>query len=45
MLVEINAPTEFQSNVNAVVAKRFGIISAIEPRQDWFTMLAEVSYI
>ena len=42
MLVEINAPSEFQSAITGLVAKRFGIISAIEPREDWFTMMAEV---
>lgn len=42
MLVEINAPSEFQSPVHSLVIKRFGIVSAIEPREDWFTMLAEV---
>ncbi len=45
MLVEINAPTEFQSAVHALVVKRFGIVSAIEPREDWFTMMAEVNII
>lgn len=45
MLVEINAPTEFQSTVHSVVIKRFGIVSGIEPREDWFTMMAEVSFI
>ena len=43
MLVEINAPTEFQSAVHALVVKRFGIVSAIDPREDWFTMMAEVN--
>ena len=43
MLVEINAPNEFQSAVHALVAKRFGIVSAIDPREDWFTMMAEVN--
>jgi translation elongation factor EF-G len=43
MLVEINAPSEFQSAVHALVVKRFGIVSAIDPREDWFTMMAEVN--
>lgn len=43
MLVEINAPSEFQSAVHGLVAKRFGIVSGIEPREDWFTMMAEVN--
>lgn len=43
MLVEINSPSEFQSAVHSLVIKRFGIVSAIEPREDWFTMMAEVS--
>jgi translation elongation factor EF-G len=43
MLVEINAPSEFQSAVHSLVIKRFGIVSAIEPREDWFTMMAEVN--
>lgn len=43
MLVEINAPNEFQNAVHALVAKRFGIVSAIDPREDWFTMMAEVT--
>jgi elongation factor G len=42
MLVEINAPIEFQSSVHALVSKRFGIVSAIDPREDWFTMMTEV---
>jgi elongation factor G len=42
MLVEINAPSEFQSAVHSLVIKRFGIVSAIEPREDWFTMMAEI---
>lgn len=45
MLVEINAPNEFQSAIHAMVAKRFGIVSAIDPREDWFTMMAEVNSI
>lgn len=45
MLVEINAPSEFQSSVHSLVIKRFGIVSAIEPREDWFTMLAEVKIV
>lgn len=45
MLVEINAPTEFQSAVHSLVIKRFGIVSGIEPREDWFTMMAEVKSI
>ncbi len=45
MLVEINAPSEFQSAVHSLVIKRFGIVSAIEPREDWFTMMAEVDFI
>lgn len=45
MLVEINAPSEFQSAVQALVVKRFGIVSAIDPREDWFTMMAEVRRI
>lgn len=43
MLVEINAPSEFQSAVHSLVVKRFGIVSAIDPREDWFTMMAEVN--
>lgn len=43
MLVEINAPSEFQNAVHALVVKRFGIVSAIDPREDWFTMMAEVN--
>jgi len=42
MLVEINSPSEFQSAVHSLVIKRFGIVSAIEPREDWFTMMAEI---
>jgi elongation factor G len=45
MLVEINAPSEFQSAVHALVTKRFGIVSGIEPREDWFTMIAEVNIL
>jgi hypothetical protein len=45
MLVEINSPSEFQSAVHSLVIKRFGIVSAIEPREDWFTMMAEVNII
>ena len=45
MLVEINAPNEFQNAVHALVAKRFGIVSAIDPREDWFTMMAEVKFV
>ena len=45
MLVEINAPSEFQSAVHALVVKRVGIVSAIDPREDWFTMMAEVCRI
>jgi hypothetical protein len=45
MLVEINSPIEFQSAVHSLVIKRFGIVSAIDPREDWFTMMAEVSFI
>ena len=45
MLVEINSPIEFQSAVHSLVIKRFGIVSAIEPREDWFTMMAEVNII
>ncbi len=44
MLVEINSPSEFQSAVHSLVMKRFGIVSAIEPREDWFTMMAEVNF-
>lgn len=43
MLVEINAPSEFQSAVHSLVIKRLGIVSAIDPREDWFTMMAEVN--
>jgi hypothetical protein len=45
MLVEINSPIEFQSAVHSLVIKRFGIVSAIDPREDWFTMMAEVNFI
>jgi len=45
MLVEINSPSEFQSAVHSLVMKRFGIVSDIEPREDWFTMMAEVNFV
>jgi len=42
MLVEVNAPNEFSSNIYSLMNKRKGIIIGQDGRDDWFTLECEV---